>query len=101
RRAGQARWRPTPPTLAGVAALHGCGPLRLHRRDRRIHEHGPPVWLGSQGRAPGRCGPPWPLAHDDLRRWRAGERIIAPFGLDGPMTGEAFRAYVEQVLAPE
>ena len=27
--------------------------------------------------------------------------IIAPFVLDGPMTGEAFRASVEQVLAPE
>ena len=27
--------------------------------------------------------------------------IIAPFVLDGPMTGKAFRAYVEQVLAPE
>ncbi len=27
--------------------------------------------------------------------------IIAPFVLDGPMTGEAFRAYVEQGLAPE
>src|SRR3954454_24607881 len=27
--------------------------------------------------------------------------IMAPFVLDGPMTGEAFRAYVEQVLAPE
>ncbi len=27
--------------------------------------------------------------------------IIAPFVLDGPMTGEAFRVYVEQVLAPE
>jgi transposase len=27
--------------------------------------------------------------------------IIAPFVLDGPMTGEAFRAYVEQVLAPD
>src|SRR4051812_24025001 len=26
--------------------------------------------------------------------------IIAPFVLDGPMTGAAFRAYVEQVLAP-
>src|SRR3954447_16584703 len=29
-----------------------------------------------------------------------GSGIIAPFVLDGPMTGEAFRAYVEQVLAP-
>jgi transposase len=27
--------------------------------------------------------------------------IIAPFVLRGPMTGEAFRAYGEQVLAPE
>ena len=27
--------------------------------------------------------------------------IIAPFVLDGPMTGEAFRAYVKQVLAPD
>jgi transposase len=27
--------------------------------------------------------------------------VIAPFVLDGPMTGEAFRAYVEEVLAPE
>lgn len=26
--------------------------------------------------------------------------LIAPFVLDGPMTGEVFRAYVEQVLAP-
>ena len=27
--------------------------------------------------------------------------IIAPVVLDGPMTGDAFRIYVEQVLAPE
>jgi transposase len=26
--------------------------------------------------------------------------IVAPLGLDGPMTGTAFRAYVEQFLAP-
>jgi transposase len=26
--------------------------------------------------------------------------LIAPFVLDGPMTGEAFRAYAEQFLAP-
>src|SRR3954453_3815288 len=29
-----------------------------------------------------------------------GGGIIAPFVLDGPMTGAVFRAYVEQVLAP-
>ncbi len=27
--------------------------------------------------------------------------LIAPMVLDGPMTGEVFRAYVEQVLIPE
>lgn len=27
--------------------------------------------------------------------------VIAPLVLDGPMTGQAFRAYVEQFLAPE
>ena len=26
--------------------------------------------------------------------------VVAPFVLDGPMTGEMFRAYVEQMLAP-
>ncbi|HEY0353077.1 MAG TPA: transposase, partial [Enterovirga sp.] len=26
--------------------------------------------------------------------------IVAPFVLDGPMTGDVFRAYVEQMLAP-
>jgi len=26
--------------------------------------------------------------------------VIAPCVLDGPMTGEVFRAYVEQMLAP-
>ena len=27
--------------------------------------------------------------------------VVAPFVLDGPMTGSVFRAYVEQVLVPE
>ena len=30
-----------------------------------------------------------------------GAGLVAPLVLDGPMTGAAFRAYVEQVLAPE
>ena len=28
------------------------------------------------------------------------DRITAPFVLEGPMTGEMFKAYIEQVLAP-
>src|SRR3712207_994265 len=73
-RARPARCRPAPQPLAGVAALHGCGPLRVPGRDRRVHEHGPALWLGSQGRAPGRCGPTWALVHHDLCGWLTGER---------------------------
>ena len=45
-----------------------------------------------------------PAGHWRTTTFVAGLRasgIIAPFVLDGPMTGDAFRAYVEQVLAPE
>ena len=45
-----------------------------------------------------------PAGHWKTTTFVAGLRasgIIAPFVLDGPMTGAAFRAYVEQVLAPE
>ena len=45
-----------------------------------------------------------PAGHWKTTTFVAGLRasgIIAPFVLDGPMTGAAFRAYVAQVLAPE
>ncbi len=45
-----------------------------------------------------------PYGHWKTTPFVAGLRasgIIAPFVLDGPMTGEAFCAYVRQVLAPE
>jgi transposase len=44
-----------------------------------------------------------PHGHRRTTTFVAGLRstgIIAPLVLDGPMTGEAFRAYVEQFLAP-
>jgi hypothetical protein len=49
-------------------------------------------------------GPGHPQGHWKTTTFVAGLRasgIIAPFVLDGPMTGDAFRIYVEQVLAPE
>jgi transposase len=60
-------------------------------------------------RAYGRCargerlvdGTPW--GHWRTTTFVAGLRasnVIAPMVLDGPMTGEWFRAYVEQMLAP-
>ena len=45
-----------------------------------------------------------PAGHWKTTTFVAGLRasgIKAPFVVDGPMTGEAFRAYVEHVLAPE
>ena len=44
-----------------------------------------------------------PWGHWKTTTFVAGLRssgVIAPLVLDGPMTGEAFRAYVEQMLAP-
>ena len=45
-----------------------------------------------------------PQGHWKTTTFVAGLRasgIIAPFVLDGPMTGDAFGLYVEQALAPE
>jgi len=58
------------------------------------------------GRAPlgERCRAAVPHSHWKTTTVTAGLRltgIAAPMVLDGPMTGEAFRAYVEQVLVPE
>jgi hypothetical protein len=58
------------------------------------------------GRAPkgGRCLAAVPHGHWKTTTFTAGLRIgglAAPFVLDGPMDGDAFRVYVSQVLAPE
>ncbi len=45
-----------------------------------------------------------PWGHWKVTTFVAGLRangLVAPMVLDGPMTGEVFRAYVEQVLIPE
>ena len=45
-----------------------------------------------------------PWGHWKITTFVAGLRasgLMAPMVLDGPMTGEVFRAYVEQVLVPE
>ena len=88
------------PAVARLAALHGPGALRLPRRDRHRHQHGPalrPLPVGE------RLVAAVPHGHWRTTTFIAGLRqtgIIAPLVLDGPMTGTAFRAYVEQFLAP-
>jgi len=59
-----------------------------------------------RGRAPRgeRCRAAVPHGHWKTTTFTAGLRLdglSAPFVLDGPMDGDAFRAYLDQVLAPE
>jgi transposase len=58
------------------------------------------------GRAPRgeRCRAAVPHGHWKTTTFTAGLRLgglVAPWALDGPMDGEAFRTYVKEVLAPE
>jgi transposase len=58
------------------------------------------------GRAPKgeRCRMPVPHGHWQTTTFTAGLRldgIMAPWVLDGPMDGDAFKTYVEKVLVPE
>ncbi len=53
------------------------------------------------GAVPGVDATPW--GHWKITTFVVGLRssgVVAPVVLDGPMTGEVFRAYVEQMLAP-
>ena len=63
--------------------------------------HGSPLWLGSARRAlPDRCAR---MGTGRPRRSSAGLRTSGPSAvalLDGPVTGERFRAYVAETLAP-
>jgi|TARA_Y100000031_G_C8155229_1_gene354269 transposase len=59
-----------------------------------------------RGRAPRgeRCRAAVPHGHWKTTTFTAGLRLgglVAPMVLDGPMNGDAFHAYVEQVLVPE
>ena len=48
----------------------------------------------------GRKSPAWPLADADLLAALRCDCIAAPCVIDGPINGESFLAYVEQVLVP-
>jgi hypothetical protein len=100
-RAGPPRRRRQAPALARLAALHGSGALRLPRRDRHRPRHDPALRPQPARRALGRGRAARPLAHHDLDRRAQADPVAAPLVLDGPITGVAFRAYVEQFLAPD
>jgi transposase len=71
-----------------------------------IDETGTSTKMTTPGRAPRgeRCRAAIPQGHWKTTTLTADLRIgglVAPMILDGPMHGDAFRAYVEQVLVPE
>ncbi len=60
--------------------------------------------LRGRARRGERCRAAIPHGHWKTTTFTAGLRLdglAAPMVLDGPMNGEAFRAYIEQVLVPE
>lgn len=94
--------------MAWLAGLHRPGTLGLSRRDQCRHQHGP-TWSLPRTRSGGWCPAslrlvaPVPHGHWKTTTFIAGLRlsgVTAPLVLDGPMTGAAFLAYAEQVLAP-
>jgi hypothetical protein len=73
-RAGADRRRRQTPALAGLAALHGPGAVRLPGRDRHRHQPGQALRSQPIRNAFGRGRAARPLAHHDRRRRAAPER---------------------------
>src|SRR5438874_5415228 len=76
-RAGLSRCCRTATPLAGLAALHGCGPVRVSRRDRADDQDDPPLWSqpAPLRRAARRAG----CDHKGGSSWssaRRGERLV-------------------------
>ena len=66
-----------------------------------LDQHGAAAWPGPRGE---RLRVGIPFGHWKTTTFIAGLRltgVIAPMVLDGPINGEAFQVYAEQVLVPE
>ena len=94
------------PDVAGKRRLWRAGSTSSIRRGSSFstRQTPPPTWpaLWPQpfGSASG-CGrAAWPLAHHDLHRWAQAKRHRRTAGAGRADDGVAFRAYVEQFLAP-
>jgi len=91
--AGRRRWRESQASLDPGKLIFidetGCATNMIRLRGRALRG------LRLRGSAP--------LGHWKITTFRAGLRaggITAPMVLDGPMNGECFKAYVNQVLVP-
>src|ERR1700722_18704568 len=72
----------------------------LHRRDRYFNQHGSAARTLAARRTTDRQSPAWSLEDHHLRGRLAIDRAHCAGVIDGPMNGDAFLAYVEQVLVP-
>jgi hypothetical protein len=76
------------------------GPSGLHRRDLDQDQHGTAQGLGTaRNEAYGKGSAPALETMTFLAALRR-DRIDAPWLIDGPINGERFRLYVEEVLVP-
>jgi transposase len=75
-------------------------PSRLHRRDLGQDQHEPHARLVAAWQGAARKGAARPLEDDDVPCRSRHDSITAPFVLDGPINGESFTIYVEQLLVP-
>jgi transposase len=74
--------------------------IGLHRRDRYLNQNGAAARPGSTRRTVGRQNPARSLENHHLVAGLRSTALTAPCVIDGPMNGNGFLAYVEQVLAP-
>ena len=78
---------PNRAALAGLAALHGPGAVRVPGRDRRHHQHDAAYGRSPRGERLVDAAPygHWKTTTFVAGLWQSG--IVAPLVLDGPMTG--------------
>jgi transposase len=75
-------------------------PARLVFIDETEHQYGAAQGAGLAGRQVDRPRPAWKLGDDHLRGCLASQQTDRTNGVEGAMSGEMFRAYVEQCLVP-
>ena len=100
-RAGTRRRRSVARSLVRRPTRSRSDEARVHRRNQHLDEHDAPLRPGAARRA--LPSPDFRSRHWKTTTFVAGlrvDRIDAPMTIEGALDGEAFLAYVEQVLAP-
>ena len=86
--------------MGGRSTQARSRPTGLHRRNWHLNQNGAAARSGSTRRTAGRQNPARALENHHLVAGLRSTALTAPCVIDGPMNGNAFLAYVEQVLVP-